>query len=249
MAWLTSALDSTTSANNPFDTDIRINAARTHRITRLAAISAIFTITLATGGCAGLAAINTATHTAIASANNISQREYHQAIDLSGRLSVRYQQDDKEQIIHGNFTWSQTSDHTIVRVLSPLGQTLANIEITPQQSTLHQADQPARNATDVDLLTVQTLGWPLPISSLRHWLQGFGVDANGKHFNLSPASNSAVNNITTADHWLLQYTDWQTTDGAAGVTNSYPKRIDLTRNTKQAGQVVIRIVIDSVQSH
>ena len=207
-------------------------------------ISAVIAFTLAVSGCASLNQPSTPN----AAVTSTSQREYHQAIDLSGRLSVRYQQDGKEQAVHGSFTWSQTSDHTIVTVLSPLGQTLATIDITPQQSTLHQAGQPLRTAADVDLLTAQTLGWPLPIAGLRDWLQGFGADANGKRFNLSPASDSSASNITTADHWLLQYVGWQTVDGSGGVASSYPKRIDLSRNTEQAGQVAIRIVIDSAQA-
>ena len=212
---------------------------------KIGGISAAIAFTLAISGCASLNPPS-ATNAAVAST---SQREYHQAIDLSGRLSVRYQQDGKDQAVHGSFTWAQTSDHTIVTVLSPLGQTLATIDITPQQSTLHQAGQPLRTAADVDLLTAQTLGWPLPIAGLRDWLQGFGADASGKRFNLSPASDSSASNITTADHWLLQYVGWQTVDGSNGVAGSYPKRIDLSRYTDQAGQVAIRIVIDSAQAH
>lgn len=219
--------------------------SRRRLLTRLAVLSAVAIATLAASGCSTLSTPTAQGATAVSSGT----RQYHQAIDLSGRLSVRYQQDGKEQAVHGSFTWSQSSEHTIVTVLSPLGQTLATIDITPQQSTLHQAGQPARTAADVDLLTAQTLGWPLPIAGLRDWLQGFGADANGKRFNISPASDSSVTNITTADHWLIQYVGWQTADGSAGAANSYPKRIDLTRNTEQAGQVAIRIVLDSSQPH
>jgi outer membrane lipoprotein LolB len=220
------------------------NANRGQRLlTRLATLTAVAVIALVASGCSTLSTPSAQNTSAVSSGT----RQYHQAIDLSGRLSVRYQQDGKEQAVHGSFTWSQTSQHITVTILSPLGQTLATIDITPQQSTLHQAGKPARTAADVDLLTAQTLGWPLPIAGLRNWLQGFGSDANGKRFNVSPASDSSVTNITTADHWLIQYAGWQTADGSAGA--SYPKRIDLTRNTQQAGQVAIRIVVDSSQPH
>ena len=200
---------------------------------------------LAISGCATL----TSTSTPLDVATNGVIRPYHQAIDLSGRLSVRYQQDGKEQALHGSFTWAQTSQHTIVTLLSPLGQTLATIDITPKQSTLHQAGQPSRTAADVDLLTAQALGWPLPIAGLRDWLQGFGADANGKPFNVNPASDNGVTTVTTADHWSIQYASWQPAEGIAGAVNDLPKRIDLTRNTAQAGDVAIRIVIDSAQPH
>ncbi|MGS0741125.1 lipoprotein insertase outer membrane protein LolB [Glaciimonas sp. GG7] len=215
--------------------------ARGSRVVQRATLTAmggtVITVTLAISGCSTLSAPSTPNIAAVS-----SPRQYHQSIDLSGRLSVRYEQNGKEQAVHGSFTWSQTSDHTVVTVLSPLGQTLATIDITPQQSTLHQAGQPLRTAADVDLLTAQALGWPLPIAGLRDWLQGFGSDASGKPFNVSPASDNSTTNVTTADQWRIQYVSWQT-----GSQDSYPKRIDLTRNTEQAGQVAIRIVVDSAQ--
>lgn len=214
------------------------------KFTTFTAISLV-AATLTISGCATLTTPSPPT----AAATNGVIRPYHQAIDLSGRLSVRYQQDGKEQAIHGSFTWSQTSQHTVVTLLSPLGQTLATIDITPKQSTLHQAGQPSRTAADVDLLTAQSLGWPLPIAGLRDWLQGFGADANGKPFNVKPPSDNGVTTVTTADHWSIQYAGWQPAEGTAGGTNDLPKRIDLTRNTAQAGDVAIRIVIDSAQPH
>lgn len=172
-------------------------------------------------------------------------RQYHQAIDVSGRLSIRYQQDGKEQAVHGSFTWAQDKQETVITLLSPLGQTLATINIAADQATLKQSGQPARSASDVDALTVQALGWPLPIAGLRDWLQGFGQNAAGQRFSAAPAADDGFN-VTTADKWLIQYTNWQDRNNGA---ESYPKRIDLARSTAQAGEVAIRIVIDSRQPH
>ncbi|MBB5201407.1 outer membrane lipoprotein LolB [Glaciimonas immobilis] len=210
----------------------------------------LIAVALATTGCATLTSPSAPLTTA-ANGDHGSQtaRQYHPAIDFNGRLSLRYQQDGKEQALHGSFTWSQASQRTLVTLLSPLGQTLATIDITPQQSTLHQAGQPPRSAADVDLLTAQALGWPLPIAGLRDWLQGFGSDINGKRFNIQPSGEKEPTNITTADHWAIQYTGWQPAEGLTGDANSTPKRIDLTRSTEQAGEVAIRIVVDSAQIH
>ncbi|AEK60449.1 putative Outer-membrane lipoprotein, precursor [Collimonas fungivorans Ter331] len=172
-------------------------------------------------------------------------RQYHQAIDVSGRLSIRYQQDGKEQAVHGSFTWAQGKQETVITLLSPLGQTLATINIAADQATLKQSGQPARSASDVDALTVQALGWPLPVAGLRDWLQGFGQNAAGQRFSAAPAADDGFS-VTTADKWLIQYTNWQDQNNGA---ESYPKRIDLARNTAQAGEVAIRIVIDSRQPH
>ena len=169
-------------------------------------------------------------------------RQPAESIDLTGRLSVRYQKDGHEEAIHGSFNWSQRGDKTLVTLLSPLGQTLATIDIGPTESRLVQAGLPSRSAADPDALAAIALGWPLPVAGLRDWLQGIATDAAGKRRYATPASSS-VAAITTSDGWQLRYPSWDK-DGTNG---DHPRRIDLSRSTAQAGDVAIRIVIDSWQ--
>ncbi|AIY39834.1 Outer membrane lipoprotein LolB precursor [Collimonas arenae] len=210
---------------------------------RGASLAAVALAAIALSGCSVLPQAPSTTTTA--STAGSAARQYHQAIDVSGRLSLRYQQDGKEQAVYGSFTWSQSKQETAITLLSPLGQTLATINIDADQATLKQAGKPPRIASDVDALTVQALGWPLPIAGLRDWLQGFGQNAAGQRFTATPATDDSFS-VTTADKWLIQYSNWQNPDNAA---DSYPKRIDLARNTTQAGDVAIRIVISDRQSH
>lgn len=165
-----------------------------------------------------------------------SARSYTETVELGGRLSVRYQNNDREEAMHGSFLWSQKPAHTNVTLLSPLGQTLAVIDMTPVGAKLTQGGQPARVATDVDALVADTLGWPLPISGLRGWLQGFAVDASGKPFT----ANSQATEVATRDGWRIRYPAWQ-----EDAEQNRPRRIDLERSTAQAGDVSIRIVIDN----
>jgi outer membrane lipoprotein LolB len=167
---------------------------------------------------------------------------YHRAIELGGRLSVRYQAREKEEALHGGFTWSQTASDATVTLLSPLGQTIAIIRSTPSGATLEQGGQPPRSATDVDTLTADTLGWPLPVSGLREWLQGYAVDNNGKIFTASPQTAE----VLTRDGWRISYPAW--TDESTSPPQNRPRRIDLARRTMEAGDVSIRIVIDSWQA-
>ena len=104
-----------------------------------------------------------------------------------------------------------------------------------------QSGQPARYAPDVDSLTAQALGWPLPVAGLRDWLQGFGINANDKRFIATPENSELV----TLDGWHIRFANWQDQDSASG--QNLPKRIDLSRSTAQAGDVSIRIAIDSWQ--
>jgi outer membrane lipoprotein LolB len=166
-------------------------------------------------------------------------RSFHDSITLGGRLSVRYQGVRGEEALHGSFAWTQAPAQTNVTLLSPLGQTLAVIDVTPQGATLTQSGRPTRAAADVDTLTAAELGWPLPVAGLRDWLQGFAVDDAGRRFVATPQKSE----VTTRDGWRIRYANWQS--GAS----IYPKRIDLARATAQAGDVSIRIVIDSWQEH
>jgi outer membrane lipoprotein LolB len=167
-------------------------------------------------------------------------RSYHRDIDISGRLSVRYQQNGQEQAVHGNFNWTQAGERTKLALFSPLGQTLATIEVTPQRSTLIQAGRPPRIAADADALAAEALGWPLPLSGLHDWLQGFARGANGMRIVATPLQDE----ITTGDGWHLRFVSWQDNGNASA---PYPRRIDLARSTAQAGDVALRIVIDQWQ--
>lgn len=166
-------------------------------------------------------------------------RDYYNAIDLGGRLSVRYQNNGKEEALHGSFAWIQNPDHIRVTLLSPLGQTIAVIEVTPEGASLIQGGQAVRSAAEVDRLVEQTLGWPLPVSGLREWLQGFGTGANGRRFIATPDAQE----FTTQDNWRIRYVSWQDESNSP----SRPKRIDLNRTTAEAGNVSIRAVLDTWQ--
>ncbi len=162
---------------------------------------------------------------------------YRETIDLSGKLSVNYLKDDKQESLTGNFTWDQTPNRIEVNLASPLGQTIATIAVTPEGATLTQSGQPPRTAADIDGLTQQALGWTLPVSGLRDWLQGYALDAEGKRFAASPANNSVV----TKDGWRLRFVSWQDDKAAQPV----PRRIDADRAA--AGDIQnleIRIVVN-----
>lgn len=147
--------------------------------------------------------------TSTANLSTASVADYRETIDLAGRLSVNYQKDGRPESLNGNFEWEQKPGAVDVTLASPLGQTVATINVTPAAATLTQAGQAPRSADDIDGLTQQTLGWPLPVSGLRDWLQGYALDAAGKRFRASPAQSS----VTTRDGWRLRFMEWQ--DAAA----------------------------------
>jgi outer membrane lipoprotein LolB len=205
---------------------------------------------LALSGCAGLAPLRTPAEGATATAQSAQTgqatqptRRFHPVIEISGRLSLRYDRNGSEQAIDGKFSWNQARDETRITLLTPFGQTLATIEITPAGSVLRQANQPPRTEANVDALTASTLGWPLPVAGLRDWLQGFAVDERGTPYVAAENATGDAAYVKTADGWLIHYPVWEPDATAL----ARPKRIDLQRQTSQAGKVALRIVIDQWQ--
>lgn len=197
-------------------------------------------------GCAGLTPTSTSATPVLppVGTTGAAARPYRNAIDIGGRLSVRYQLNGSDQMLDGKFTWAQDNGRILITLLSPFGQTLATIDATPSRSTLLQSGQPPRQAADVDELATAALGWPLPVSGLRNWLQGFATDGQGMRRLARADAVGDAAYLKTADGWLLHYPTWNTDAGPAG---TYPKRIDLQRLTSQVGSVSLRIVIDQWQ--
>lgn len=163
---------------------------------------------------------------------------YRDAVALSGRIAINYSRDGKKESLNGKFTWQQTKANTDVSLISPTGQTVAVINVTPASATLKESGKTPQTAPDLDALTQKTLGWTLPVSGLRDWLQGYAVDSEGKRFVATPAND----NVITRDGWKLEYVSWQ--DETAAVPQ--PKRIDVTRIAlgQAVDDMAIRIVID-----
>ncbi|MDQ1832067.1 outer membrane lipoprotein LolB [Massilia scottii] len=183
------------------------------------------------------AALLSACVTAPTNLSRASVAAYREAIELNGRLTVNYQKDGQTETLTGKFAWNQTPAAVNVSLASPLGQTIATISVTPDSATLVQGDRAPRVARDIDTLTAQTLGWSLPVSGLREWLQGYATGADGQRFAASPAANT----VTTADGWRLTFVSWQDPDAAKPV----PKRIDAARVASATVEAMeIRIVID-----
>lgn len=161
---------------------------------------------------------------------------YRDTIDLTGSLSVSYlKQDGQQEHLTGRYTWTQRPGRIDVALNSPVS-TVAEISVTPESATLTQANRAPRTAKDIDALTQQTLGWSLPVTGLRDWLQGYATDAQGRRFAASPANN----NVFTRDGWRLRFVDWQA--GANGAP--MPKTISAERGaTAASGELSLRISI------
>lgn len=161
-------------------------------------------------------------------------RHYAEHIQLSGRILARYYQDQQEKSISGSYEWQQTPQSISITLLSPLGQTIANIKQDANGASLQQSDHNIRYAQDLDSLLNDSLGWALPVAGLRDWLQGFTRDTQGNIVAVAAQDGSEMQ----SNGWQIQFASWQ------AASPVLPKRIDLHRSTTQVGEVSLRIVID-----
>jgi outer membrane lipoprotein LolB len=172
---------------------------------------------------------------------NVPVAAYRDTIDLSGKLAVTYQKNGQPQHLNGAYTWTQRPGTIDVELFGPLRQTQAVLHVTPQAATLTLNDGKTRSAADIDTLTAQTLGWTLPVSGLRDWLQGHATDARGQPFSASPANNDVV----TKDGWRLRFAEWQGGKAADGTPVPMPRRINAERSaTAASDELSLTIVID-----
>jgi outer membrane lipoprotein LolB len=160
-----------------------------------------------------------------------------EAVELHGRLSVKYTQNGEPKSMSGKFDWKQTPQRTDVALSTPIGSTIATIAVTPQEAVLTESGKPPRSAPDIDTLSARILGWSLPVAGLRDWLQGYATAADGKRFVASPGNDA----VTTNDGWRLSFVSWQ-----EGAMPPKPKRIDAERSAiGQIEEMSLRIVIDA----
>lgn len=161
-------------------------------------------------------------------------RHYRQEVRLSGRLSVSYQTAGKAQSLQGKFTWLQRDQQINIELFTPLGQTMARIAVVPGRARIEESGGAVREASSIEQLTEQALGWALPADGLRYWLQGFVRDPRGQLVTITPAQSGSVR----SDGWLLRYAAWQP-DG----DTTLPKRIDFRRDGASS-DLALRLVID-----
>lgn len=193
---------------------------------------------------AGAAAILCGCATApSAPASSAAVAPYADALALTGRLNARYLKDGKQESVTVNFTWKQDAQRTDVALATQFGNTVATIEVTPQGATLREGgNKPPVRAPSIDALSARALGWTLPVSGMRSWLQGHAIDANGKPWSASPANSE----VTTREGWRLRYTGWR--EDGAGTATPRPQRFDAEHpGSGEIQEMALRVFVEQVE--
>lgn len=151
-----------------------------------------------------------------------------QSFALQGRVSVKYD----EESLSGRLDWQAGAAADEVLLSTPLGQGIASIRRDPAGVRLSRPDRPAVAAENVEALTEAELGFRLPLSGLRYWVQASPDPARASEVRRNAAGG--VERILQ-DGWQIDYLQYQ--DGR-------PRKIQVTREGLE-----IRLVIDAWQTN
>lgn len=153
--------------------------------------------------------------------------------ELLGRVAVR----NEQQRFSGNVRWQHTLLEDTILLLSPLGQAVAEIKKNDNGVQLVTSKQETFHARDVEELTVEILGWRLPLGGLQYWIQGLyspfstaSVDLDGDDQIIS----------IRQDGWEILFTHYAADLNRSGKTQLRPRIIEL-----KFDDLNIRMVVDN----
>lgn len=156
------------------------------------------------------------------------EAEVLQAFTLQGRVSVRY----GEQSLSGQLNWRADAAGDEVLLSSPLGQGLASILRDDRGVALMKPGVPTVTAENVEALTQSELGFRLPLSGLRYWIQARPDPARASEVRRN--ADGGVEQIAQ-DGWKIDYLQFQ---------ENRPRKLHVAREGLE-----IRLVIDAWQPH
>jgi outer membrane lipoprotein LolB len=154
------------------------------------------------------------------------------SFDVVGRVLVS----GEGRAFSSNLRWRHDAGSDELWLMSPVGQTLAHIAADATGATLTTPDQQEYRAFTAESLTRRALGWPLPLGSLRYWIQAV-ADPRG---DAAAVTRDAAGRLSllVQDGWSISY-DYPEPPAPAAL----PRRLDLTRDGQR-----IRLVIDAWRS-
>lgn len=148
------------------------------------------------------------------------------AFALQGRVSVQY----GDQSLSGQLNWRADAAGDQVLLSSPLGQGVASISRNAGGVTLMKPGESPVAAENVEALTQSELGFRLPLSGLRYWIQAKPDPARASKVRHN--ADGKVEQIAQ-DGWKIDYLQFR---------DNRPRKLHVTREGLE-----IRLVIDEWQ--
>lgn len=152
--------------------------------------------------------------------------------ERNGRFALRVDEaGGNQEAVQGNFIWRDSGTQLALDLTSPLGGTLARVDVTASGSRLTESNGRETLAATPDELVARVLGNPIPVAALRSWLRGE-----------LPAQPPANITERDADGRPQAYTQlgWQVR--ITGYDDQGPTRLQLARSAAGGGTINLRLV-------
>jgi outer membrane lipoprotein LolB len=163
------------------------------------------------------------------SVNSSQAPAYHPHFELAGRISVMKGQHGES----GHLRWVRSQEMQEIALLSPLGQTVAEISQPDKQSATLRTGGEMRSAPTFDALVQGALGTAVPIHDLAYWIQGV-TDIQSGQAAINESDSAGRPEKLVHSGWEISIEGYQRL-GAAIVA---------TRLRAIKGDTVVKIIID-----
>lgn len=152
----------------------------------------------------------------------------------SGRFSATVTAGERRDNVSGRFNFEIRGQQQTLDLVSPLGTTVARIEVEPGLARATGVQMQEIRGPDADALTEQLLGWPLPVSGLADWIEG------------RPAPDRSARVQREAERVVLIEQDgWTIRVSELSEMTARPRRLTIERPAAlNAPAVILRLVVD-----
>ena len=152
----------------------------------------------------------------------------------SGRFAVTTALGEQRENVSGRFHLEIRGSQQTVELASPLGTTVARVEIEPGGARATGAQMQEVRGADADTLTQQLLGWPLPVSGLVDWIEGRPVPT--RVARVEREGGRVV--LVEQDGWTIRLPEYSE-------ATARPRRLVLERPAAaNTPSVVLRLIVD-----
>jgi len=159
----------------------------------------------------------------------------------SGRFSATTAsitpQGEQRETVSGRFVLEVRGERQLLELASPLGTTVARIEMGPGEARASGTQFRDVRGADADALTELLLGWRLPVSGLSEWIEGRPV--RDRPSRVERQDGRVV--LIEQDGWTIRLPE------ASGFEATRRARRLLIERTAAASapSVVLRVVLDA----
>ncbi len=152
----------------------------------------------------------------------------------SGRFAATATNGERRDSVSGRFMVEVRGARQTIDLTTPVGTTVARIEIEPGRATATGPQLQTASGTDADVLVEDLIGWRLPVSGLADWIEGRPSPSRPSS---AQREGNRVSEIVQ-DGWTIRYAEY------SEVTQR-PRRLLLERAPDGGGPAVsVRLIVD-----